>query len=94
MCAAAQRPVRRPARADRPHCYRILGSVQEGEGLLQQTLPAAWRGIGGYEERASLRTWLHRLAADRCLNTLGADVVVRCGAEDTAGPATDGRRHR
>ncbi|GAA2775415.1 sigma factor [Nonomuraea dietziae] len=44
------------------HCYRILGSVQDAEDLLQETLLAAWRGIGGYEERASVRTWLYRIA--------------------------------
>ncbi len=54
------------------HCYRILGSVQDAEDLLQETLLAAWRGIGGYEERASVRTWLYRIATNRCLNALRA----------------------
>ncbi|MFI9598030.1 sigma factor [Nonomuraea sp. NPDC052265] len=54
------------------HCYRILGSVQGAEDLLQETLLAAWRGIGGYEERASLRTWLYRIATNRWLNALRA----------------------
>ncbi|MEJ3655899.1 sigma-70 family RNA polymerase sigma factor [Actinomycetes bacterium KLBMP 9759] len=52
------------------HCYRILGSVQDAEDVLQETLLAAWRGIGGYEERASVRTWLYRIATNRCLNAL------------------------
>ncbi|UJW30470.1 sigma-70 family RNA polymerase sigma factor [Saccharothrix sp. AJ9571] len=54
------------------HCYRILGSVQDAEDLLQETLLAAWRGIGGFEERASPRTWLYRIATNRCLNALRA----------------------
>jgi RNA polymerase sigma-70 factor (ECF subfamily) len=52
------------------HCYRILGSVQDAEDLLQETLLAAWRGIGDYQERASVRTWLYRIATNRCLNAL------------------------
>src|ERR1700693_2007795 len=54
----------------RLHCYRILGSVQDAEDVLQETLLAAWRGLGGFEERASLRTWLYRVATNRCLNSL------------------------
>ena len=52
------------------HCYRILGSVQDAEDVLQETLLAAWRGLGQYEGRASLRTWLYRIATNRCLNAL------------------------
>ena len=40
------------------HCYRILGSVQDAEDVLQESLSAAWRGLGQYEVRALLRTWL------------------------------------
>ena len=52
------------------HCYRILGSVADAEDALQETLTAAWRGLGGFEGRSSIRTWLYRIATTRCLNVL------------------------
>jgi len=52
------------------HCYRILGSVQDAEDALQETLLAAWQGIGGFEGRASVRTCLYRIATSRSLNAL------------------------
>jgi RNA polymerase sigma-70 factor (ECF subfamily) len=50
------------------HCYRLLGSLQDAEDAVQDTLLAAWRGLAGFEGRASVRTWLYRIATNTCLN--------------------------
>ena len=50
------------------HCYRMLGSLEDAEDALQDTLLAAWRGLGAFEGRASLRTWLYQIATRRCLD--------------------------
>jgi RNA polymerase sigma-70 factor (TIGR02960 family) len=52
------------------HCYRIAGSLQDAEDLLQETLLAAWRGLEQFEGRSSLRGWLYTIATNRCLNAL------------------------
>jgi RNA polymerase sigma-70 factor (TIGR02960 family) len=52
------------------HCYRILGSLQDAEDALQDTLLATWQGLASFEGRASIRTWLYRVATSRCLNIL------------------------
>lgn len=54
------------------HIYRIVGSVQDSEDLLQETLLSAWRGFASFEERSSLRAWLYRIATNRSLDALRA----------------------
>jgi RNA polymerase sigma-70 factor (TIGR02960 family) len=52
------------------HCYRMLGSLTDAEDMLQETLLSAWRGLAGFQGRASVRSWLYRIATNRCLNAM------------------------
>src|SRR5262245_9773470 len=73
------------------HCYRILGSVEDAEALLQETLLAAWRGLDRFEGRASLRAWLYRIATNRSLNALRASARRPQELPDAALPEPTGR---
>src|SRR5882672_1256935 len=60
-------PYRRELRA---YCYRMAGSLHDGDDLLQESLLRAWKGIGGFEGRSSLRTWLYRVSSSACMDAL------------------------
>lgn len=52
------------------HCYRMLGSVPDAEDALQEAMLAAWRGLAGFEERSSLRSWLYTITTHACLRAI------------------------
>src|SRR6188472_1282991 len=80
------------------HVYRMVGSTQDAEDLLQETLLAAWRGLDRFEERASVRAWLYRIATNRSMDALRAsqrrpgwlepypDVLLEGVPDDGPGP--------
>jgi RNA polymerase sigma-70 factor (ECF subfamily) len=79
-------PYRRELQA---HCYRIMGSVQDAEDLVQETMLRAWRRLDTYQGRASFRAWLYKIATNACLDALDRRRVRRrlpSQANPAAGP--------
>jgi RNA polymerase sigma-70 factor, ECF subfamily len=73
----AYRRLVEPRRAElHAHCYRMLGSVHDAEDALQDALLRAWRGIGRFEGRSSLRAWLYRIATNTCMDLAGKRRVL------------------
>src|SRR5262245_52239184 len=76
------------------HCYRMLGSVDEAEEQVQETLLRAWRSYGDFEGRSSMRTWLYRIATNSCLRALETRARrplpsgLGAPAEDSSAPVT------
>lgn len=68
--AAFERVVASYRRELYAHCYRLLGSTQDAEDALQESLLGAWRGMAGFEGRSSLRTWLYRVTTNACLRLI------------------------
>ncbi len=68
--AAFERLVEPYRRELKAHCYRMSGSIHDAEDLLQESLLKAWRGLGGFEGRASVRTWLYKVTTSACLDAV------------------------
>jgi RNA polymerase sigma-70 factor (ECF subfamily) len=81
----------------RVHCYRMLGSFEEAEDLVQETFLRAWKNLGGFEGRSTVRSWLYRIATNACLDVLDGrprrvlphHLAGPVGPTDAAPPRTD-----
>src|SRR6266704_2916409 len=71
------------------HCYRMLGSFHDAEDLVQETLLRAWRGLKGFDGRASTRYWLYRIATNACLNALATRARAGRVLPETESPPTE-----
>src|SRR5215472_5085898 len=70
----------------RLHCYRMLGTIDDAEDLVQETFLRAWRAVDRFEGRASVRSWLYRIATNTCLNALASQTAARRFMPDALGP--------
>ncbi|MEO7358752.1 MAG: RNA polymerase subunit sigma-70, partial [Gemmatimonadaceae bacterium] len=87
MPAAIELEQYRPALTG--HCYRMLGSVLDAEDAVQEAMLRAWKSLDRFNEQASMKTWLYRIATNVCLDTLSASERQRVRPlESTPSPAT------